>query len=853
MPPFSFRAIPPALRRAAVALLLLSAAAPSTAAQQRQVTFQGRDRYLVLEALDDDLLHFEIGSGTRGGGEAPIATSPMVSRTRYGGARQFVRTADGIETREMDVKVDASTLCFSVTERARRAPLTTLCPAGTVPAPHGLTIARGAMQHVYGLGEQFTPPGQSAGDWVGRERVPGNAFGNLMYGYEGGAVGNAQFPIMYAIGEQKLNYALFLDDTYALHWDFRADPWRVRTRGDVVRGYLITGPDLPDLRRDYLELVGAPPVPPRAAFGFWVSEYGYDHWHELESKLATLRANRFPVDGVVLDLQWFGGIITGSDLSPMGSLSWDPKRFPDPRGHIARLRSEHGVGVIPIEEPYISRGLPEHATLARAGHLVRRGPAGEPVYLDYNPWWGQGGMLDYTSEAAGRFWHDWKRQPLVDVGVTGHWTDLGEPEQFDSTGWYRGVRPGRHSQADVHNLYNLRWSQSVFDGYRRKGVRRRPLILSRSGTSGSQRYGVAMWSGDIGANAGSLASHFNAQLHMSMSGVDYFGSDIGGFHRGALRGDSLTELYTQWFAAGAMLDVPVRAHTENVCNCKETAPDRVGHRPSNLAALRLRYTLTPYYYSLAHRARLHGEPLVAPLVHHHQDDAAVRSIGDEKLIGRDLLVAVVAQHGQRRRDVYLPGGTWYDFHTNAPLRGGEWQRDVQLYQDSLFRLPLYARAGAIIPRLHVDDQTMNVSGRRRDGSTRDELIARVYGDGRASAFDLHEDDGETIAYLEGASAVTSISQRVSDGRATVTIGARAGTYRGAPSRRSNVIELITPAAAGAVRGVHVNGATLPRLPSRQQLEASGSGWTDLGNGVVLARSSSLPVSGRTQFVFDLVR
>jgi len=761
------------VRTLAVVLLAALAGPAHAQASRQQVTVQGAGRYLVMETLTDDLLLFELGAGIRARGAAPIATSPMVSRTRYPGARQFSRTADGIETADLSVSVAAATLCFSVTDKVRRVMLTTICPSGLSAAGTGVSVARGAMQHVYGLGEQFTPPGQSAGDWTGRERVPGNAFGNLMYGYEGGAVGNAQFPVMYAVGEQKLNYALFLDDVYAQRWDFRTDPWRVSSRGDAVRGYVITGPDLPDLRRDYMDLVGRPPVPPRQAFGLWVSEYGYDHWHELESKLATLRSNRFPVDGFVLDLQWFGGIITGSDRSPMGSLSWDLKRFPDPRGQVARLRAEHGVGIIPIEEPYIARGLPEHDALARGGHLVRRGPAGAPVYLDYNPWWGQGGMLDYTSDAAGRFWHDWKRQPLVDLGVTGHWTDLGEPEQFDSTAWYRGVLPGRHAEADVHNLYYLKWSQSVFDGYRRKGVRRRPLILSRSGTSGSQRYGVAMWSGDIGANAGSLASHYNAQMHMSMSGVDYFGSDIGGFHRGAIRGDSLSELYTQWFAGGAMLDVPVRAHTENLCNCKETAPDRVGHRPSNLAALRLRYSLTPYYYSLAHRARLHGEPVVAPLVHYYQDDVALRTIGDEKLIGSDLLVAVVAQHGQRRRDVYLPRGTWYDFHSNAQLRGGMWIRDVPLYQDSLFRLPLYARAGAVIPRMHVDSQTMNVSGRRLDGTSRNELIARVYADATGSGFELHEDDGETIAYLEGARATTLITQRATGDLTTVTVGARA--------------------------------------------------------------------------------
>jgi alpha-glucosidase len=611
---------------------------------------------------------------------------------------------------------------------------------------------------------------------------------------------------------------------------------------------------LPDLRKDYLELTGRPPVPPKKMFRLWVSEYGYDNWRELDSKLKSLRANNFPLDGFVLDLQWFGGVTGSSDNSRMGAVDWDLQNFPDPAGKLAAL-NQQGVGIMTIEEPYISRGLPEYEKLAGQGFLARTCSAATcpPVYLTSNPWWGQGSLLDWTNPAAGAFWHDWKREAMIAAGVIGHWTDLGEPEMYDPSAWYYGIQGDyapltRH--ADVHNLYNLLWSQSVYDGYVRNGHTQRPFIMSRSGAPGSQRYGAAMWSGDIGSNMASLAGQFSVQRHMALSGMDYFGSDIGGFHRGALDGD-LDALYTQWFAYGSLFDVPVRAHTENLCNCKETAPDRIGDEPSNLANIRLRYTLSPYLYSLSHMAYLTGEPVFPPLVYAFQQDERARGLFSEKLIGPNLLVSAVADYQARQQSVYLPAGVWYDYYTNQRYEStGTDFGPFELYPNGAggtggaLRLPLFARAGAIIPQMYVDEQTMNIMGLRKDGSTRDELIARVYAGEEASQFTLYEDDGVSTAYQSGELRSTLITQQgqgagSTGGGGQVTIAAAQGSYTGAPEQRNNVVEWVS-ADADQISSVTLNGAALPKAASLAEWQQADRGWF-VEDGMVRVKTGVLAV------------
>ena len=803
----------------------------------RSIERVSRDTHLSVEVLEDGLIHFEYAPKARPR-HAWIPTTPMVLRPRRPRTKRRVG-ADALDTSVLSLRIDPTTLCLDVTDRthAPPSPLTTLCPEAVGSDRNVLSIARATVRNVYGLGEHFLAPGEVDGDLLGRVIAPGTETGNALTAFGGGFTGNAQFPIAYALGGAGESYALFLDQLDAQTWDLTGDPWRVTMTGDGIRGYILAGGTPAALRRRYMRLVGRPPVPPRPVFGLWVSEFGFNDWAELEDKLRTLRANRFPVDGFMLDLQWFGGVFR--QPSRMGALTWDSVHFPRPVQEVARLRGHEGVRLMLIEEPYVDGSRPDFARLAARGYLARACRGCGPVSLV--SWWGSGSMLDWTNHAAGDYWHDRKRQPLVEMGILGHWTDLGEPEEFSPDARYHGFpRRGLHAERDVHDVYNFEWLASIARGYARHHTARRPFMLSRSGTAGIQRFGAAMWSGDIGSNLPSLATHLNVQMHMAFSGIDYFGADVGGFWRSALDGD-LDEMYTVWFANAALLDVPLRPHTQNLCNCNETAPDRIGDVASNRENLRLRYRLIPYLYSLAHRAHRYGDPLVPPLALAYPDDLNVRQMADEKLLGRDLLVATVSAYGQTKRDVYLPAGTWIDFHTNACVRSaGEWLRDVPTRIDGAFQIPLFARRGAIVPEAVVDDRTMNALGKRRGGPPGDALMVRVFASaaGAADRFTLYEDDGETTAYLHGAVRRTTIRQRRTSDRIAITIEPARGTYDGASGRRDNVIELATCGAG--VAAITLNGAPLVQRTTEDELDEQ-PGWFTAVDGLVWIRSGRMSV------------
>ena len=229
----------------------------------------------------------------------------------------------------------------------------------------------------------------------------------------------------------------------------------------------------------------------------------------------------------------------------------------------------------------------------------------------------------------------------------------------------------------------------------------RPFLLCRSGGPGMQRYGAGTWTGDINSTFATLEAQIATGLNVGMSGVPYWGTDIGGYYPTVTASG---ELFARWFQFGAFCPI-FRAHGRA---WRERLPWAYGDEIEAICRryLELRYRLMPYTYTLAWQAHRHGLPLMRPLVLNHAADPRTWELGTEFLWGDDLLVAPVTREGATHWPVYLPAGRWHDFWTHEAYEG---PCGISV-EAPLDRLPLFVRAGAIVPMGPV---TQHLSADRR--------------------------------------------------------------------------------------------------------------------------------------------
>lgn len=518
-------------------------------------------------------------------------------------------------------------------------------------------------------------------------------------------------------------YAIHFDNPQIGHLDFDSKKNNVlayETIGGRKTYQVIAGDTWEDVVGSYTSLTGKQPLPPRWAFGNFASRFGYHTEKEARSVVDRFIDEKIPLDAIVFDLYWFGKDIKGT----MGNLEFDKDSFPTPKKMIADFAAK-GVKTVLITEPFIVKGTRKWQEAVNK-KVLATDAQGNPATYDF--YFGNTGLIDiYKPEGKEWFWNIYKGL-RNDYGVAGWWGDLGEPEVHPSTVMHSG---GTADQ--VHNIYGHDWARLIFEGYRKDFPQQRPFILMRAGYSGSQRFGLIPWSGDVNRSWGGLQSQPEIAVQMGMQGLAYMHSDLGGFANATLD----DELYTRWLQYGVFQPV-FRPHAQ------EEVPAEPVFREERTkalarAAIRLRYSLLPYNYTLAFDNSQQGLPLMRPMLYEEPDNENMRSVSSSYLWGNEFLVAPITEPGAQRKSVYLPKrSAWFDFNSGRRYAGGI----TAVVPVALDHIPVFVRAGAFIPMVKPVQST-------RDYSTR-KLDLHYYHDAsvRAGSGKLYDDDGATPESFE---------------------------------------------------------------------------------------------------------
>jgi len=659
--------------------------------------------------------------------------------------------------------VDATT--SGLTVRATRRPLRlSFLDASGEPllreAPEGGVSALGDQRwagFVLGAGDRFYGSGArgTALDLRGQDF---STINQPLYGY-GGASSSVNLNVPFLA--DPAGYGIYFDSTWPGRFDLGSsnpDRFTYNALGGELSFYVIVRPTVPAQLEAFTWLTGRQPMPPRWALGYLQSRFGYRNEAEVRAVAGEFRRRGIPCDGIILDLYWQGPV------SEMGNLSWDRSAWPDPFGMMRDLLDD-GFRTIAITDPYMTLQSSKFGPAVQRGAFARA-PGGGPYYLQ--DFWACGcpaGLVDLTDPAVQSWW--WSLHPaFMGDEMAGLWTDLGEPERHpDDMVHYLG--PAR----EVHNIFNLLWARTDFEGFRSFRPDQRFFNLTRSGFAGIQRYAVFPWTGDVQKSFSGLAVQLPVLLNAGMSGIGYLGSDTGGF----CCGTTTSELYARWMQFSCFGPV-TRAHSSE----QPAEPWAFGAQTEAVARafLRLRYRLLPYRYTLAWENHETGMPPARPLFFADPGDPRLGNVTGSYLFGDAFLVAPVLYEGQRQKTAPLPAGDWVNYWTDERLDGG---RNVTV-PAPLESMPLFVRAPSLVP--------MQPDVAFSAGPPSDTLIVAVYppaGDG-GSSYTLYEDDGASLGYARGEYALTDISQTVataadSEVSISVEFGTNRGSYTGMPRAR----------------------------------------------------------------------
>ena len=589
--------------------------------------------------------------------------------------------------------------------------------------------------------------------------------------------------------------------------------------GGCVDYYFIWGGDADGVIAGIRQLTGTVPMVPLWSFGFMQSRERYKSSSELVNVLDRYREDGVPIDVMIQDWQYWGNNYLWN------AMEFNSDDFRNPERWIKHIHDQNAKLMISIWSSFGPQ-TKQYRELQPKGLLLdfqtwpQSGLGDWPPRMDYPS--GVRPYDPYSKEARDIYWNHLTR--LYDLDIDGWWMDSTEPDHHDFKESDLDLPTAMGTFRRVRNAFPLMAVGGVYDNQRAtaNGNDKRVLILTRSAFAGQQRYGSNTWSGDLQSNWNSLRNQIPAGLNFALTGNPNFNSDLGGFFANnyndsymdetATKNPLYQELYVRWMQYGVFCPM-MRSHGTEVPRelyyygkAGEPVYDAL------LGAIKLRYSLLPYIYSLAHDVSANNGTYQRALMMDFRDDHNVWNMGNEFMFGRELLVAPVveAKYTPERAmsksrsgignvdflelktsKVYLPAGTrWYDFETLEMFDGGqEIERKVNIKS-----IPMYVKAGSIVP-IGPDVQYSTEK-------PWDDLEIRVYS-GANGTFCLYEDEFDNYNYEKGA--FTTIEFKYDNKGRQLTIGARNGSYEGMIQNRTFRIVYITDGIKREVKSVNYTG------------------------------------------------
>ncbi|NQY11817.1 MAG: DUF4968 domain-containing protein [Flavobacteriales bacterium] len=520
-------------------------------------------------------------------------------------------------------------------------------------------------------------------------------------------------------------YGIFFDNTFDTHFDFGYENDSVASfwaHGGELNFYYIHGPQLIDVVEQYATLTGTHYLPPLWSLGYHQCKWSYYPESVVKSLTNKFRKKKIPCDAVYLDIEYMDGF---------RCFTWDKESFPNPKKMIKELK-ESGFKTVVIIDPgiKIDNNYWVYQEGIKGNHFCKRG---DGALMEGMVWPGKCNFPDFTNPKVRKWWANLFKE-YVEIGVDGIWNDMNEPAVFDMETFPDDVRHDYDgyncSHRKAHNIYGMQMVRATYMGLTKYQKNKRPFTISRSGYAGVQRY-ASVWTGDNVATWEHLKIANIQCQRLSISGISFVGSDIGGF-----TGNPNGELYTRWIQLGTFSPL-FRTHSAG--DEADQEPWSYGKKYEKIVKkfIELRYQLLPYLYTAFWQCTTMGTPIIRPLVFLDQYNFDTHYREDEFGFGDNILVCPINEPMVNGRSVYLPEGEWYHYFTNELFEGKQ-ESWIDCPLDSM---PIFIKAGAILPHFPI----MQYVGEKKI----DVLSLHVYFKIGEHESVLYQDHGDNLAYKQG--------------------------------------------------------------------------------------------------------